>query len=931
VAKQKLLLVDADPRSVRVLEVSLKKAGYSVTTASDGADALSKIEIDAPDLILSDTRLPRVDGYELVRRLKKKADTANIPTVFLTSQKSIEDKIRGLELGVEDYLTKPIFVRELIARVNLLLARRTHERMATNLPVSARTRLNGSLEDMGVVDLLQTFEVSRKSGVARIHDGRQGLLVYFRDGKVVDAELGRLRGEEAVYRALLWSAGTFEVEFRPVDNADVIPTSTQGLLMEGMRRVDEWGRLLEQLPPLVTVFQVDSDALLERLNEIPDELNGILRLFDGKRALLEVVDESPFEDLSTLSTVTKLYFEGLLLPTDAPLSTEDDVVPSLEADHAHRPGTSEPASPGKPHEDVSPISWRPSAPSIPNLSTPFETASPEPFQARAAVANEQEALGTHLPGDFLAAVAGLEHRAQPIPAGAPQPGANTALSPAVGLPTRSSTHSPGGWDAAAGGLGPASRAQHATPSVSLADVSAPAFELPAPRHPMPTAPLSRPQAPAFSTPSPTPAPRGSAPENELIPDTLSFGSSPRVPGMGSASAGTQTPSPGAQSPPPAPSPMSPGVAPTSSGVGHPISRSSTASPLPTTLVPRAGALPPTATPASSPDYPLYDTDPGLGPASSSGHEARATSVTGPRRDEVTGHSLGEVELPPTHRESIDLPFREGKVIPFPSSRKDGPEGLSPETGDSARAWSQEADPHPDPQLGPESLVMPPFRARPGRGERARERDDSVHDQFFFDGDEGRYEGGDGEPDLADHHDSVPDSAPAPLGRTPEQEARRLRFIKFVSVAIGFALAVFTMAWFFSRLQRVSPAMEQAASSSAAALPDESGSGQAPAEAPARLPEQLVPSPPAAPAEPVSPAERPAAAQPVQRPAEKPAALEATRPPPSPPAEPPRVSAPPVPRSKPVVGRTGPRTPSPAAEAPAAPAAPKPPTASFPAP
>src|SRR5687768_4121028 len=292
-AKKQLLLVDADPRSVRVLEVSLKKAGYSVTTAADGQDALAKIEFSTPDLILSDTRLPRVDGYELVRRLKQNPEFAGIPIVFLTSQKSIEDKIRGLELGVEDYLTKPIFVRELIARVNLLLARRTQERLAASIPTSARTRLSGSLEDMGTVDLLQTFEVSRKSGVGRISHGRHEAQIFFRDGKVVDAELGRLRGEEAVYRALIWSSGSFEVEFRPVSNEDVIPTSTQGLLMEGMRRVDEWGRLLEQLPSLTTIFEIDHEQLVERLNEIPDELNGILRLFDGKRALMDVVDDSP--------------------------------------------------------------------------------------------------------------------------------------------------------------------------------------------------------------------------------------------------------------------------------------------------------------------------------------------------------------------------------------------------------------------------------------------------------------------------------------------------------------------------------------------------------------------------------------------------------------------------------------------------------------
>lgn len=331
-AKQQLLLVDADPRSLRVLEVSLKKAGYSVTTAKDGEDALAKIELSPPDLVLTDTRLPNLDGYALVRMLKDRPEWSAIPIVFLTSQKSVEDKIRGLELGVEDYLTKPIFVRELIARVNLLLARRAREGFVTRqMSTTGRTRFAGSLADMGVVDLIQTFEVSRKSGIVHIFYETGESHIFFRDGKIVDAAFGDLVGEEAVYRTLLLGDGNFEVEFGKVDNPDMIETSTQGLLMEGMRRVDEWGKLLEVLPPLDTVFDVDASALLSRLNEIPDELNGILRLFDGKRTALQVVDASPFEDLSTLSTISKLYFEGLLVPVEQEHAEEGDDFASADA------------------------------------------------------------------------------------------------------------------------------------------------------------------------------------------------------------------------------------------------------------------------------------------------------------------------------------------------------------------------------------------------------------------------------------------------------------------------------------------------------------------------------------------------------------------------------------------------------------------------
>jgi len=316
VAKLKLLLVDQDPNSRTVLEVSLKKAGYVVTTSQDGLDALSKIEVSSPDMVLTDTRLPGIDGFELVKRMKERPEMAAIPVVFLSSRRSVEDKVRSFELGVEDYLTKPIFVRELIARINVLLNRRAQERIANRSPGGGRTRFSGSILDMAVVDLLQTFEVSRKSGILRITNKDQEAVIALRDGAVVDAVLGKLRGVEVVYRTLVWNEGQFEVEFTPVDVPDIIGQSTQGLLMEGMRRLDEWTRLLEQLPPLSTRLRVDPEQMRERLHEIPDEVNKILRLFHGGRAISQVIDSSPFEDLSTLGTVSKLFFEGILVMVD---------------------------------------------------------------------------------------------------------------------------------------------------------------------------------------------------------------------------------------------------------------------------------------------------------------------------------------------------------------------------------------------------------------------------------------------------------------------------------------------------------------------------------------------------------------------------------------------------------------------------------------
>jgi CheY-like chemotaxis protein len=328
VAKQHLLLVDADAKSLRVMEVSLKKAGFQVTTAIHGKDALEKVQISPPDLVLAETRMPEMDGLELCKVLKSDDRFRHIPFVFLTNQKAVESKVKGLEQGADDYLTKPIYIKEVVTRVRMILQKVEKDRIERK---ETKNGFVGNLSDMGVVDLVQTFEIGRKTGVIKLEGERAGV-VYFKEGRVTDAELGRLRGENAFYRMLNTFEGKFEVSFVQVDRPERIEVSTQGLLMEGMRRLDEWGRMLEQLPPLETIFELDYSQLSDRLAEIPDEVNGLLRLFDGRRNLSRVVDDSDFEDLAALGIISKLYFEGLI---------KEIGVTSTEAERPKKPGIEE--------------------------------------------------------------------------------------------------------------------------------------------------------------------------------------------------------------------------------------------------------------------------------------------------------------------------------------------------------------------------------------------------------------------------------------------------------------------------------------------------------------------------------------------------------------------------------------------------------------
>jgi CheY-like chemotaxis protein len=322
-ARHNVLLVDDDEKGLKVLEVSLRNAGFSVTTAHNGAEALAKAETARPALFISDTHMPVLDGYEFCRRVKADERFGDVPFIFLTDQTSIEDKIRGLELGVDDYLTKPIYIKELITRVRIVLQRRER----ASLESEEKRRFFGSLEGMGVVDLLQTIEMGRKSGTIAFDRKPFEGKMWFANGQITDATCGELEGEEAVYRLLTWEKGSFEIEFRPAeevaDHAVRIRVPTQGLLMEGMRRVDEWGRMLEQLPSIDAVFQVDFGELSDRLAELPDEVNALLRLFDGHRTAMQVVNDSSMGDLDALGAICRLYFEGVIYEVTEPPRTAD--------------------------------------------------------------------------------------------------------------------------------------------------------------------------------------------------------------------------------------------------------------------------------------------------------------------------------------------------------------------------------------------------------------------------------------------------------------------------------------------------------------------------------------------------------------------------------------------------------------------------------
>jgi CheY-like chemotaxis protein len=232
----KILVVDDNPTILNLICQSLEKCG-EVLTAADGADALMKAIESKPDLIISDYSMPVMDGRALFDKLRARKETQNIPFVFVASQKEIDERLRMVVEGVEDYFVKPFFVRDLVQQARRITARLRQQRMEKE--GGRGGRITGGLTEITLVDWMQSLEQGRKTCALILRAARNECTVYFHEGQVTHAVYGDLVGDPAVFKVLTWTDGEWEVDFQKTTSERTTTMSTQGLMMEGLRLLDE--------------------------------------------------------------------------------------------------------------------------------------------------------------------------------------------------------------------------------------------------------------------------------------------------------------------------------------------------------------------------------------------------------------------------------------------------------------------------------------------------------------------------------------------------------------------------------------------------------------------------------------------------------------------------------------------------------------------
>ncbi len=247
----KVLVVDDEPKWLRIVDLYLRGQGYEVTTTLSGQEAIEKVRQDRPDVVVADISMPGMDGYELCRVLRSDAATRTIPFIFLTGRDDDTDRLKARKIGSDDYLTKPCPLERLAQSVDTLMDRINQ---AKKIPLG-QVGLSGKIEEVDLLDLIQTLELDQKTGALVLSHGERTGTLYFRDGVIVDADIRSPKREEPLFVLLGWKTGNYL--FLPDALPDRMPitASLANLLLQDFRTMEAHEQKAQGVP------QQESSAL----------------------------------------------------------------------------------------------------------------------------------------------------------------------------------------------------------------------------------------------------------------------------------------------------------------------------------------------------------------------------------------------------------------------------------------------------------------------------------------------------------------------------------------------------------------------------------------------------------------------------------------------------------------------------------------------
>ena len=312
--KGKILIFHPDSETGDILRTWLSEAGFESEYVSDGEAALKEASCFVPDVIISDTVMPRTDGFELHRHLRQKPETAAIPVVFLWSGKEVPFHLKGLRRGGDDYISKP-FEREALFEA----LERVAEEAAKAKAFYFRSEFHGDLAETSLYNLMQIAEMNSKTGefvIRNIKAEKVGSMC-FSEGRLVSSTAQDLEGEEAFYALSDYSEGTFSFCEGKSDGSEQIGLTNTDILAKACRLLEEEQILKGRVPvhdvfPEIAIRQIPPELITDVGQENLQKILSMIYKKQTVREILRICGKSGMSRLSATSVLLRLMDAGLL-------------------------------------------------------------------------------------------------------------------------------------------------------------------------------------------------------------------------------------------------------------------------------------------------------------------------------------------------------------------------------------------------------------------------------------------------------------------------------------------------------------------------------------------------------------------------------------------------------------------------------------------
>jgi DNA-binding response OmpR family regulator/tetratricopeptide (TPR) repeat protein len=299
---RRVLIVEPDAGPRGLLQLGLIREGFQVAALASAEEAERHLTegLLLPGLVVAEVGLGGSDGIALCQRLRAHTRLRDVPVLLLAAHPSVGEMEAAGRAGADDYLPKPLFVADLVSLVRLRAGR-----------VARDATLESSTDVLPLSAALRALLTGSSSGRLLLEPGGQ---LLFRRGEVVSVRFEGVEGEQGLTRMLCLGRGPYRIHLGPVLARGEVSVGVRELCGRLGNELLLWERLVAVSVPVEAVLQPDFEALRAVLPDLPREAEALLRLFDGKRTVREVILASPLTEVATLSSASRLYALGVLLP-----------------------------------------------------------------------------------------------------------------------------------------------------------------------------------------------------------------------------------------------------------------------------------------------------------------------------------------------------------------------------------------------------------------------------------------------------------------------------------------------------------------------------------------------------------------------------------------------------------------------------------------